>query len=389
MRAVRPSFVVAGGLLIVGLIAAIIVGSDDEPGSAAVGGSFEEVLAAAGGQTVRFWMWGGDAALNDHIDEDVAPAAKELGITLTRVPIEDTADALARIAAEVDAGADDGSVDLVWVNGTNFAQGRDARLWLRGWTDRLPSFELLDPDDPTLTLDFGVPVEGQELPWSRAAFVFAHDSAAVPDPPRTFEELAAWVRAHPGRFTYPAPPDFTGSAFVRQAVQALGEEEAFTFLDELEPHLWRDGKSRPVDQAELDRLFASGEVDLAMSYNPNFVDTAVRTGRFPSSARPYVFEGGSLQNVSFVAIPVTAGSAAGAQVVADLLLSPAMQAAKLDRVGIPTVLDPDRLESGARSRFLRTPAGSHRLDDFGAALVELPVAEVPRLDRRWIGEVGS
>jgi putative spermidine/putrescine transport system substrate-binding protein len=45
-------------------------------------------------------------------------------------------------------------------------------------------------------------------------------------------------------------------------------------LAELEPVLWRGGEQHPADQAELDRLFAAGEVDLTMSYNPNFVDIA-------------------------------------------------------------------------------------------------------------------
>jgi putative spermidine/putrescine transport system substrate-binding protein len=361
-------------------------GSGSDSGTAA-GESWDEVVAAAEGQTVRVWMWSGETALNDHIDRDVAPRADELGVTLERVPIEDTADAINRMAAEVDAGEDSGAVDLVWVNGTNFAQGKEAGLWLDGWTSRLPSAEYLDPEDPTLQTDFGVPVDGQELPWSRAAFVFAHDTARVTEPPGSFEELATYVREHPGRVTYPAPPDFTGSAFVRQAVQALGEDEAFQLLADMEPSLWQGGRNHPVDQAELDRLFAAGEVDLAMSYNPNFVDTAVRAGQFPDTVRPYVFEGGTLQNVSFVAIPANASHPEGAQVVAALLLSPEMQAAKLDRVGIPTVLDLDRVGDQRDAFEDAGDASPHLLDDLGSPLDELPVDEVPRLDERWLDEV--
>lgn len=371
---------VAGGALLAG-------GSDSDPGSVpAAVSAWDDVLADAEGQTVRFWMWGGDEALNEHIDTVVAPAAQELGVVLERVPIEDTADALARLAAEADAGAEESSVDLVWVNGTNFAQGREAGLWLTDWTSTLPSFSLLDPDDPSLSRDFGVPVDGQELPWSRAAFVLAHDTGRLPDPPRSFTELADYVRAHPGRVTYPAPPDFTGSAFVRQAVQALGEDDAFSLLAELEPLLWDGGATHPVDQVELDRLFAAGELDLAMSYNPNFVDTAVAGGTFPETVQPFLFEGGTLQNVSFVAIPGRSRSPAGAMVVANLLASPEVQADKLARVGAPSVLDLDRL-AGAQLAAFETGQHPYRLDDLGVPLVELPVDEVPRLDRRWLDEV--
>jgi putative spermidine/putrescine transport system substrate-binding protein len=350
--------------------------------------SWTGVESAAIGQTVRFWMWGGDTALNDHIDRVIVPLAAEKGITLQRVPIESTADAMSRIASESDAGISDGSVDLVWVNGANFSQGVDAGLWLKDWTSRVPALSGVRQSDPTVRIDFGVPVDGQELPWSRAAFTFAYDSTRTTMPPQDFAQLADYIRAHPGRVTYPAPPDFTGSAFVRQAVQALGEDQAYAMLAELEPLLWKSGRTHPQDEAELDRLFAAGEIDFSMSYNPNFVDAGVRAGRFAESVRPYVFSGGTLQNVSFVAIPVRAAHPEGAQVVADLLLSPAAQADKLLRAGVPTVLDLTRLDDPDRTRFESADQGArHVLSSFGVPLEELPAADVTRLDQRWLNEV--
>lgn len=378
-------------LVLVVVIAGVVVARGDGGSTASAGSSsttWADVEAAASGQTVRFWMWGGDDALNAHIDQDIVPLAAAKGIRLQRVPIESTADAMSRIAAEATAGSSDGSVDLVWVNGSNFEQGVDAGLWLVGWTASVPNARGLDPADPTVQSDFAVPVDGQELPWSRAAFTFAYDSATTTAPPEDLAGLAGYIRAHPGRVTYPAPPDFTGSAFVRQAVQALGEDRAYALLAELEPLLWKGGRTHPQDEAELDRLFAAGEIDLAMSYNPNFVDAGVRAGRFPDSVRPYAFQGGTLQNVSFVAIPATAGHPQGAQVVADLLLSPAAQAAKLDRAGVPTVLDLDRLTAQDRSLFdTPTSGSSHVLASFGTPLEELPAADVTRLDERWLNEV--
>jgi putative spermidine/putrescine transport system substrate-binding protein len=359
-------------------------GSDAAPDPSDDGWS--SIASTARGQTVRLWMWGGEDALNRHIDDDVVPVAAAAGVRLVRVPVDDTATALARIAAERDAGrSSGGAVDLLWINGKNFAQGKDAGLWLPRWAERLPNATKLDPDDATLRNDFGVPTDGQEMPWSRAAFVLAHDPTRVSRPPTDFEALARYVAAHPGRVTYPAPPDFTGSAFVRQAVQALGEDRAFALLAEMRPNLWGRGERFPKDQAELDRLFASGQVDLAMSYNPSFVQSAVRRGEFAPTVRPYVFSTGTLQNVSFLAIPANASSPEGAQVVADLMLSPALQAAKLERVGIPTVLDLRRV-GDARAAF-DIGASPHRLETFGPPLEELPASRVPELDRRWRDEV--
>ena len=156
-------------------------------------------------------------------------------------------------------------------------------------------------------------------------------------------------------------------------------------LTELEPMLWAGGDTHPRDEPELERLFGDGEIDLAMSYNPNFVDVAVGRGVFPETARPYVFADGTLQNVSFVAIPANASSREGAQVVANLMLSPELQAAKRDDVGIPSVLDHETLARA--SDQLGPTRDEHRLTNFGTPLAELPAAEVPRLDRRWQREV--
>src|SRR3546814_2350819 len=36
------------------------------------------------------------------------------------------------------------------------------------------------------------------------------------EPPKTIPAFAGWAAAHPSRFTYPAPPDFIGSTFLKQ-----------------------------------------------------------------------------------------------------------------------------------------------------------------------------
>lgn len=77
--------------------------------TASVGGdSWERVAASAKGQTVSLWMWGGDAQGNAYVDNVLAPAAATAGVTLERVPIADTKDALTRVLAEKQAGRTDG-----------------------------------------------------------------------------------------------------------------------------------------------------------------------------------------------------------------------------------------------------------------------------------------
>ncbi|MFP5307962.1 MAG: ABC transporter substrate-binding protein [Actinomycetes bacterium] len=380
----------AGLLTSLALAATACAGGASDP--EAGGGDLDlsdwaSVEEAAQGQTVRWWLFGGDDRINAYLDEHVVPAAAELGVTLERVPITDTADAVQRVLSEARAEADESSVDMIWINGENFAAGKEAGLWAEGWATRLPNHALVDAD--AVDTDFGVPVEGMESAWSRALFVYAHDTARTPEPPRSFTELLEYARAKPGRVTYPAPPDFTGSAFVRQAVAELGEDEAFALLAELTPLLWREGQAFPENEAELNQLFADGQVDLAMSYDPAFVQTAVAQGSFPETARPFTFTAGTLQNTSYVTIPARSASFAGALVVANLLLDPTLQAIKADPdvLGVPTVLDLDRLEDDARTAFTDAVDSPHLLTDFGPLLDELAVDRVEALEQRWQREV--
>ena len=91
-----------------------------------------------------------------------------------------------------------------------------------------------------------------------------------------------------------------------------------------------------------------------MSYDPGFVLSGVRAGTFPEGARPFALDR-TLVNTSYVTIPANAANREGAAVVADLLLSPELQAVKADPevLGIPTVLDPARLDPADRAALTR------------------------------------
>ena len=366
-------------------------GSDSDPtpaGGSSTGG-FSSKREAASGQTVRWWMYGGDAKVNAYVDDTVAPAARKLGVQIERVPVADTADAVQRVVAERRAGkTSDGSVDLIWINGENFASGKQAGLWLEDWATGLPNSRFVDPSDLAIRTDFQVPVDGQESPWQRAAFVFASDTDRTGTPPSDLDALLAYAEEYPGRVTYPAPPDFTGSAFVRQVVAAKGEDAGFEYLKQLRPFLYLAGKTYPKSEAELSRLFGDGQVDFAMSYDPAFVNSGVRKGQFPRTARPFSLSDGALQNTSFVTIPANAANPEGAQVIADLLLSPQLQAAKADpaSIGNPTVLDLGRL-GDRRSLFSEAEDSPYVLAEYGRTLAELPADRVEELERRWMLEV--
>lgn len=376
-------------------------------GTSATFSDWNNVLATAKGQTVNLWMYGGDQQGNAYIDDVLAPAAAREGVTLNRVPVTDTKDALNRVLTELQAGTtDDGAVDLVWVNGDNFRTGQVAGAWLCNWTATLPNMANVSATDPLLTSDFGTPVNGCEAPWSKAQFSIAYNADAVTNPPTTVDGLLEWARAHPGRFTYPAPPDFTGSAFIRQVLYSVSggydnvpaEYSADAFdtlspalyraLSDLAPSLWRGGDTYPADSEQLNKLYANAQIDMTMTYGPATLTKLVEDGTYPAQTRVLELSDGTLGNASFLAIPSNAAHQAGAMVVANLALSVEQQLAKAHPAtwGQFTALDMTKLTSTERQRFADLPQ-SAVVPSFDVlsrnANPELSAAWVPVLDEGW------
>jgi putative thiamine transport system substrate-binding protein len=336
---------------------------------------WDGVVEAARGQHVHWYAWGGETHINDFIAWVGEEVRDRHGVRLSQVKLTDTAEAVARVLAETVAGrTDGGAVDLVWINGENFVAMKENDLLHGGaWAEKLPNRKLVDMErfGEAIRTDFAVPVEGLQSPWGRAQLVFIHDPQRTPDPPRSLEDLLAFAEANPGRFAYPQPPDFLGTSFLKQVLlstvpdparlqepagedaQALVRAHLLPILERLHPHLWRGGRVFPQGVADLRRLFADGELALALTFNPSDALMGVRDGLLPPTATVTTFEDGALGNVHFVAIPHNAEDRAGALVVANFLLSPEAQARKADPQvwGDPTVLDVEALPDEDRALF--------------------------------------
>lgn len=311
--------------------------------------TWEEVLAAADGTTVNWFMWGGSDTINANVDNDIGDVIKEkFNVTLNRVPVGETADAVNKVLDEKAAGVETGgTIDLIWINGENFQTLKSADLLYGPWSEELPNAQFVAWDDPGIANDFGEPVNGLESPWGHAQFVIEYNSEFVADPPTTFEDLQTWIHDNPGLFTYPAIPDFTGSVFVRHlfywaagdTAPFLGEFDQAAFdqfaptvweyLNDIEPDLWRSGDTYP-EAAAMQDLLANQEIHFNMGYGPGRASTNIADGIYPESIRTFVFDTGTLSNNNYVAIPFNAANPAGAMVLSNYILSPEFQLVMAD-----------------------------------------------------------
>lgn len=375
------------------------------PGLAA--SSWQEVLDQARGDTVYFNAWGGDPRVNAYIAWVAQEVKQDYGITLRHVKVADIAETVARVLTEKTAGRhQDGSVDLMWLNGENFLAMKESALLEGPFVDRLPNAGLMNLDDrPVLSQDFTVPTEGLECPWGLAQLVFEYDSARLPDPPRSLEALTAWIVANPGRFTYPQPPDFTGSTFLKQVLHDLLPDPSvlarpatkatfepvtaplWGWLEKTRPFLWRDGRAFPPSAPTHRQLLGDGEVDIALSFQTGGASAAIAEGLLPDTVRTVTFDEGTIGNVHFLAIPYNARAKAAAMVVANFLISPRAQARKQDsRVwGDDTVLDLALLPAEHRAMFESLPRGIATLPPQarGPVLPEPHPSWMNRIEAEW------
>ncbi|HEX9002308.1 MAG TPA: ABC transporter substrate-binding protein [Blastocatellia bacterium] len=368
---------------------------------------WEEIAAQAAGSEVNFAMWSGDEVRNNYYQGTVAAAIKQqYGITLRFVPTGDVADIVNKLLNEKGAGKlAGGTIDLVWINGENFRTAKQGGVLWGPFAERLPNIKHFAAD--ARQRDFGTAVEGYEAPYQRAQFVIAYDTARVPDPPRSIEKLREWIKSHPGRFTYLAPPDFTGSAFIRHILlfylrqQSNGAafdgefneqlyqraaDATMVYLNEIKPYLWRKGETYPASPKEADRLFANSEIDFTMSYGPSFASERIARGEYPPTARTFVFDEGTIGNYSYLAIPFNAANPAGALVVINHLMSPSHTLDQGRALGSLFPLLTESLTPAERAAVEALPLGPATLPVSELAshqLAEPHTQYLERLEKDW------
>ena len=370
---------------------------------------WNKILKEAKGQTVNWYMWGGGAKINDYVNDYIGAEAKKLGVTLNQVKLNGTPEAVNKVLGEKQAGKNTGgSVDMIWINGENFATGVQADIWQCNWATKLPNAKYVDWNNSSVNSDFGLPVNGCEAPWATASSGLVYDSKVVPKSAvASLDAFVAWAKANPGKFTYPAPPDFNGSMTVRRLFyyanggysNFLGAYNASTFtpamaktatfLNDLKPALWRKGATYPANIGDLEKLYANGEISAYLNYGALASFANVKTGLFPASTRVAAFKEGMIGNISYVAIPYNSPNKAGAQVIANIMESPAAQLKmQVDGVIGSPAIDMSKTPLAAQYRSLPIHPSSVSPSVLAKnANPELTAAWLKAIDAGWIKDV--
>lgn len=369
--------------------------------------TWQNTVKKAEKQTVYWNAWGGADNINAYIEWVAKRVKEDYKITLKHVKLADTADAVSRVLAEKAAGNDTkGSIDLIWLNGENFRTLKNNQLLFGPFSNTLPNYHYIDESSrQSLTQDFGTAVEGMESPWGGAQVIFMHDTATLTSPPKSIPELLIYAKKNPGRITYPEPPQFLGTTFLKQALIELTESPKelalpaskadfnkvtaplWRYLDQLHPVAWRQGSSFPSGAEQMMRLLDDQEIDIALSFDVSAASVQIEQGNLPDTVRSYVFDKGTIGNTHFVAIPYNSSATEGAQVVANFLLSPEAQLKKQHPTtwGDLSVLSFSRLSKSQQQAFNDLPRGIATLsiEELGSSLPEPHGSWVEALEKEW------
>ena len=368
------------------------------------------IESRARGQKVFLNAWGGSDRVNAYLQWAAAEVQRLHGIGVEHVKLTDTVEAVRRVRNEKAAGrTSGGSVDVIWINGENFLAMKREALLFGPFAESLPNFSLVDVQGkPTTRMDFSEPVEGLEAPWGMAQFTFYADRRRVAEPPRSSAEWLAFARTHPGRLSYPRPPAFVGTTYLKQvlleqlpdraALYRPYDAEAFArvtaplwaYLDQLHPHLWRGGKQFPANPAAIRQMLADGELWIALAFNPNEAANEIAAKRLPESVYAWQFPAGTIGNTHFLAIPFNSSAKEAAQVFINFMLSAQAQGRKADIAvwGDPTVLAIDRLGASDRAHFGAAPRPG-QVAASAPVILEPHGSWVDPIEREWTRRYGT
>lgn len=307
-------------------------------------------------ETVNFYAWGGSPQVNAHLRW----AQKELRVDNVQLRHNKVAD-IAEVVKQIIDGAS--NADLIWINGENFYALKEAEALLPIVSD-IKAMQNIDPN-LNWQKDSGEPVAGLEVPWGVGQFNLLAPAGVFAKKDITAQIFFDAAKANPRRLSYPKPPDFHGTTFLKSMLLSLHTKTAvfqqpvdsidaaaiteplWSYLDKLHPLLWKKGEDFPSSAGEQITYLANGQLLMAVSFNPNDYKTMVNDGRLPKGIKRYILSGRAITNTHYLAIPKSANHPHQAKRVIEFLLSESAQKRKADTSGWgdPAVIKPELIQA--------------------------------------------
>lgn len=338
---------------------------------------------------VRFYAWGGSAEVNDYIQWAKQQLAQSHDIDLQHVKVADISEAVALLLSSSDAQTS--AIDLLWINGENFAALKQANKLVGELPDKVPNARLLR-QDLEWQVDFGTAVEGYELPWGIAQLQLILRSHLLAKQQNVLspEEFLKLARRHSQRFSYPKPPSFHGTSWLKAlAFQLTDDKELleqpaqadtmhlvlaplWRYLDRLHPYLWRRGEEFPLSAGRQRQLYNQGVLDNSITFNPNEVRALQLQLKLAPDARSVSLGDRALTNFHYLAVPIASQHQEAALQVINFLLSPEAQAVKA------------RAEGWAEPSVVTLPNGADSANLLVASHPEPHVSWNSILEAQWL-----
>ncbi|WP_232527754.1 extracellular solute-binding protein [Microbacterium suaedae] len=221
---------------------------------------------------------------------------------------------------------------------------------------------------PQGTIEAG---KGVGIPYRASSVLLAYDTAKIADPPKTLDDLLAWIEENPGEFAYNSPSTGgSGGAFVttvldsylstedQQAMRSgyakeleAGWEPGFEKLVELGEFVYQGGVY-PNGNNQVLELLASGEISMAPVWSDQFI-TGQATGMIPDTvAYTQISDPSFNGSASYLGIPKTSANTEAAIDLANFVLSDEGQQIIAEQISGYPVVSLDTLPSEVADRFV-------------------------------------
>lgn len=228
------------------------------------------------------------------------------------------------------------------------------------------------------------------IPYRGSSVLLAYDTKAVPAPPKTLDDLLAWIKAHPGKFTYNSPKSGgSGGSFVATVLDKYvpadvrqkmtvgydkslepAWDQGFATLHGLNPYVYQKGVYPNGNQQVLD-LLSSGQISMAPVWSDMFT-TAVANGAIPATVKATQISGPSFTGgAAYLGVPASSPSKDAALKVANFVLRPEQQALIVKDISGYPAISLDKLPPELQSKFANADTNNLRKGYFDSMTKDL------------------